>query len=211
MEKATVYRAISVPSALVGGCAGISAAAIFYFRSRSMGDEYEEMSPLFLACWLGALALAAVGNLYFLRADVRRRDEKFVSAGMRAALRALWPSYLVAAVLTVLWRNSPEFLPISWMVLYGLSLLGTQHFAPRSITLLGWAFLIAGLLALVGRPWVDSFAENESGMLFVGNLAMGATFGIFHLIYAVCAWPRGPRVFGDASEHGAAADAGHAP
>jgi hypothetical protein len=207
MEKATIYRAISVPTALVGGCAGIAAAAFFHFSWRP-GDSMRAESHLFLACWLSALAIAAVGNVHFLRADARRRGEKFVSTGMRAALRALWPSYLVAATLTILWRNSAEVLPITWMLLYGLGLLGTQHFAPRSITLLGWAFLIAGLLAMVGSLWADSFVGRVDGLLFVGNLAMGLTFGGFHLIYAVCAWPRGVRVGG---AQAGAVDAGNAP
>jgi len=207
MEKATIYRAISAPTALVGGCAGILAAAFFHFSWRP-GDNARAESHLFLACWLSALTVAAGGNVYFLRTDAQRRGEKFVSAGMRAALRALWPSYLVAATLTILCRNSPEFLPISWMLLYGLGLLGTQHFAPRSITLLGWAFLIAGLLAMVGSLWVETFVGRADGLLFVGNLVMGLTFGGFHLIYAVCVWPRGSRV---PEGQAGAADAGNAP
>jgi len=207
MEKATIYRAISVPTALVGGCAGILAAAFFHFSWRP-GDSRQAESHLFLGCWLTALVIAAVGNIYFLRADARRRGEKFVSAGMRAALRALWPSYLVAATLTILWMDSAELLPVWWMLLYGLGLLGTQHFAPRSITLLGWAFLIAGLLAMIGSHWAGALVGREDGMLLAGNLAMGVTFGGFHLIYAVCAWPRASRV---AEGRGEAMDAGNAP
>jgi hypothetical protein len=203
MEKATIYRAISAPTALVGGGAGILAAAVFHFQSR--GAEIQNKSRLFLTCWLGALTIAAVGNIYFLRADARRRGERFVSAGMRAALRALWPSYLVAAVLTILARDFPWLLPIPWILLYGLGLLGTQHFAPRSIVLLGWAFLAAGLLAMIGFAWFFNFLTDPS---YLGNLAMGLTFGGFHLIYAVCAWPRGSEV---PKAEGAAADAGHAP
>jgi len=207
MEKATIYRAISAPTALVGGCAGILAAAFFHFSWRP-GDYRQAESHLFLGCWLSALAIAAVGNIHFLRADAQRRGEKFVSAGMRAALWALWPSYLVAATITILCRNSAEFLPVWWMLLYGLGLLGTQHFAPRSITLLGWAFLIAGLLAMIGSHWAETYVGREDGILLAGNLLMGLTFGGFHLIYAVCAWSRAPRVV---ESQGDTVDAGNAP
>jgi hypothetical protein len=203
MEKATIYRAISVPTALVGGCAGILAAAIFHFQTRNLGDGAQTESRLFLGCWLSALAVAAVGNVYFLRADAHRRGDKFVSGGMRAALRALSPSYLVAAVITILLWEDSSLLPIPWMLLYGLGLLGTQHFAPRSIVLLGWAFLAAGLLALIGYAWMTAYA-----LFSTANVAMGVTFGGFHLIYAVCAWPRASRV---AESQNEAADAGHAP
>lgn len=165
------------------------AAALFHFRSRILENAQAE-SHLFLECWLGALGIAAVGNIYFLRADAHRRGEKFVSAGMRAALRALWPSYLVAAVVTILSWRFPGILPIPWMLLYGLGLLGTQHFAPRSIALLGWAFLMAGLLALIGLIQSLGSLGNEHSLLIGGNLTMGVTFGVFHLIYAACAWPR---------------------
>jgi hypothetical protein len=74
------------------------------------------------------------------------------------------------------------------MILYGLGLLGTQHFAPRSIVYLGWAFLAAGLLGLVGLQ--RDLVHSVGSLLCAGNLAMGVTFGGFHLIYAVCAWPR---------------------
>jgi hypothetical protein len=211
MEKATIYRAISVPTALVGGGAGILAAAVFHFQSRKV-IEGGPKNFLFLGCWLSALGLAALGNIYFLRADARRRGEKFVSAGMRAALRALCPSYLVAAALTFVCRETPAILPIPWMLLYGLGLLGTQHFAPRSIVLLGWAFLAAGLLALIGRePVANSMGSegaNGATLFFLGNLAMGVTFGGFHLIYAICAWPRGAEVRG---RQAGAAEAGNAP
>jgi hypothetical protein len=191
MERATIYRAISAPTALVGGCAGILAAAIFHFQYQ---NNVKANSHLFLACWLSALGLAAMGNVYFLHADARRRGEKFVSAGMRAALQALWPSYLVAAVITILSWDFPASLPIPWMLLYGLGLLATQHFAPRSIALLGWAFLDAGLLAMIGRQSLSATSGIYRTLLPMGNVAMGLTFGGFHLVYAFCAWPRGSRM-----------------
>jgi len=102
------------------------------------------------------------------------------------------------------------------MLLYGLGLLGTQHFAPRSIVFLGVAFLGAGLLAMIGhdvameRTMIGSNTpENvESAWLELGNMAMGITFGGFHIIYACCVWPRALRV---PEGQGGAVDAGHAP
>jgi hypothetical protein len=205
MEKATVYRAISAPTALLGGGVGILAGAVFYFQSRNLGDNFRAEGRLFLACWLTASVFAALGNVYFLRADARRRGEKFVSAGMRAALRALWPSYLVAAALAIFWWDFPGFLPIPWMLLYGLGLLGTQHFAPRSIVLLGWAFLAAGLLAMTGLHFLTT---SVASLPAFGNLAMGLTFGGFHLIYAVCVWPRASAV---PRGQAGAVDAGNTP
>src|SRR6202012_1200519 len=57
MEKATIYRAISVPTALVGGCAGILASAFFHFACHA-GESRAAGSHLFLGCWLTALVIA---------------------------------------------------------------------------------------------------------------------------------------------------------
>lgn len=172
MEKATVYRAISAPGALVGGLAAlaISACAI-----GSKGDV-----P-FVPVWLGALALTSVANFFLLHRDAARRGEPFVSPGMRLALRAMLPGFLGGGLcLFVAGAIGPALLAALWVLFYGISLLAAAHFAPKSICWLGRAFFAAGA-ALLG-----------SGVWFGGDphVIMGATFGVFHLVYAACTWPR---------------------
>ena len=187
MEKATIYRAISAPTALIGGLASIAVTIAFPSQFSSGFGSVEHARIVFLVSWLGVLIITATANTWLLWRDARRRGDIFLSAGMRAAVRAFSPSYLAAGVFTVLFARSPELLPPSWMLFYGIGLLATQHFAPRSITLLGWAFLIAGLLLKVcGCPALAGDTEP----IRHANLAMGATFGLFHLIYAGLAWPR---------------------
>ena len=79
-----------------------------------------------------------------------------------------------------------------WVICYGLALLATRGFAPRSIPWLGWVFLIAGIAAFVYAcsdganplPGVGAPAHMESPML-EANLTMGVCFGVFHLIYGL--------------------------
>ena len=188
MEKATIYRAISAPTALVGGLAAIVATAYVATHFRLSLDA-NPANPLFLASWLAALAITAIANTYLLFRDARRRGDTFLSSGMRAAFRALWPNYLVAAILTIIWSGTPHLLPPAWIILYALGLLATQHFAPRSIRLLGWAFLVSGIAVLIAMNWL-LWRELPARTLGLGNLAMGATFGLLHLIYAACTWTR---------------------
>lgn len=194
MEKATIYRAISAPTALAGGLLSVVAA----FTLSAMLPPGAEFIPrqrlLFLLGWLTVLALTAGANTWFLWRDARRRGDRFFSAGMRAAVRAFSPSYLAAGFFTVLLAtSSPEFLPPVWMLFYGLGLLATQHFAPRSIALLGWAFFATGPLLILA----DCARIFESlSVIRHANLAMGLTFGVFHLIYAACTWPRPTRADG---------------
>lgn len=193
MEKATIYRAISAPTALVGGLASILVAALLHakFASGAAADA----RALFLAGWLAVLAITAVANTWFLLRDARRRGDKFLSAGMRAAVRAFSPSYIVAALMTVLLAKETTFLPPVWMLFYGLGLLATQHFAPRSIGFLGWSFVAAGVFVgmFCSGPTVSVLPDSADKAEFIrhANVAMAATFGLFHLIYAACTWPRG--------------------
>ena len=84
---------------------------------------------------------------------------------------------------------------LMWLVFYGLGLLSTMTFAPRSIALLGWAFLLTGVGAFIYfmnqtlLPEIDLPTPTR----FYPAAIMGATFGVYHLIYAACTWPRRAR------------------
>jgi hypothetical protein len=112
---------------------------------------------------------------------------------MKAAYTALAPALIVGGAWTLLlsgvgWYSGLCLLTgIVWAICYGLALLATSHFAPRSLTLLGWAFLMAGIAALLCVRLKPGVIDETSrpGILF-----LAATFGLFHLIYAACAWPR---------------------
>ena len=73
---------------------------------------------------------------------------------------------------------------MAWVVFYGLALLATGLFAPRSLAILGWAFLLTGLSV----PAITNQVEDLSTDLPV--ITMGVTFGLYHLIYAAGSWPR---------------------
>ena len=212
MEKATIYRSISAPAAALGGVLSIGASFAFgnWWPVGPVSVEKPEHiieGSHFLALWLGVLAVTALANLYFLWRAAKARRDFFVSPGMRAAARSLLPSYTVAAfgAYWLIWSPMPNFVVPMWIVCHGLGLLATGHFAPRSLVYLGWAFLLAGLFSIgpissanwpvlagfpldlaseAGRGWIRNHA------LLTGQLWMAVTFGVFHLIYAACTWPR---------------------
>ncbi len=189
MERATIYRAISAPSALVGGMLAVVAAIV----SIVLPGEYISRAGWhlnFAGVWLVVLFLSTAANLHFLRRDANRRNETFMSPGMRLALVSLLPSFVAAGVFTFVMSllEVDVVLVCFWLIFYGLGLLATTHFAPRSIRYLGWAFLSAGLASLVasfGWSSADHFTSWKAA-----NGLMAATFGGFHLIYAACTWPR---------------------
>jgi hypothetical protein len=183
MEKATIYRAISAPTALVGGLCSVAfgLGLHFYWRSLPPMVDGESGSWPFICGWLGVLAVTSAANIWFLWRDAVRRGEPFISAGMKQALKCLVPPMLVGGFVTLLLEETPFYLPFVWMIFYGLALLATTPFAPHSIPRLGWLFLLAGFVTICFR--------GELAAVSNPNLLMTATFGLFHLIYAACTWP----------------------
>jgi hypothetical protein len=193
MEKATIYRAISAPGALIGGLVSIVLLAIALARSGGGGGL-----P-FLPAWIGALGLTSLANFWLLRRDAARRGEDFVSPGMRLALRAMAPALLAGGVCTVTQADSgPTAIASLWVLLYGVSLLAASHFAPRSIRWLGRAFFLAGTALVAGSALVFDWWRGAD-QTTVAHIIMGGSFGAFHLIYAAFTWPRGAAAAGGAS------------
>ena len=204
MEKATIYRAISAEAAAVGGVLAIGGSfstGNWLKPSIAFDPAVQPGAAAFLGPWIALLVLTSLVNLYFLRRAATRRGDRFVSPGMRLALNALLPSFVVAGGLTVyvavLGPGAVLIVPV-WIVCYGVALLATSHFSPRSLVFLGWAFVVAGLGAFL--PIFDSVFGVQSGQFAqpwcVAQTLMAATFGLFHLIYAACTWPRRARVTG---------------
>ncbi len=194
MERATIYRAISAPAALIAGLLACVAGFGFAGEVNSLrsdpaslvaADEYYTRDFTFQLKWLAVLAAASAVNFWFLARDARRRGDPFVSPAMRMALKAMLPPLLCGAVFA--WIRPGSAVVPFWLVFYGLALLSTAHFAPPSLTRLGWPFLLTGFAVLLrhaydfgvpilAAPWDD--------------YTMAATFGIFHIIYAACVWAK---------------------
>ncbi len=193
MERATVYRAISAPTALVGGLSALAVSTWLLWRPADATPTRATVNLEFMLAWFGALAVTVAANGLFLWQGARRDSRPFFSSGLRLALRSVVPSLFVAASLTFFFRDgpaAPTALALSWICLYGLALLSTMNFAPRSLSVLGWCFVLTSvlwLLLLVYSPTPLEILRGPRG----STLAMAVTFGFFHLIYAACTWSRG--------------------
>lgn len=185
MEKAHIYRAISAPAALVGGLLALGVSG--YGVSQSFSGAEPISSIGFLSLWLAVLAFTAVLNLTLLARDAARRGQSFVSDGMRMAIRALLPALLAGGVLgigLIVYLHSLTMAVLIWAVCYGLALLGTASFSPRSLLRLGWSFVLVGLalfLLWAANGEVRLLPSDEGP----ASLVMGLTFGLLHVIYAV--------------------------
>lgn len=192
MERATIYRAISAPTALLGGLLAFCAAAAILWLARSGAAATPKLlhPRLFAGTWLCILLVVLTANTFFMWREARKDGRSLISPGARLALRAIAPCLLIPAATTIwFWHHGglvDELLLVAvWIASYGLALLSTALFAPRSLALLGWAFLLSSLLFFVGA----SFFARDRGETFP-TLAMGFCFGIYHLVYAASIWSR---------------------
>ena len=198
MERATVYRAISAPTALIAGALSILVTAAVYWNNEQTSIFGRVIrGRQFVSAWIAVLVVALAANTFFVWREARQNGRPFVSSGMRLALRAIAPCLLIPAAFTI-WFYFTGYLGgaeldlvMVWIVFYGLALLSTALFAPRSLALLGWAFLLSGLAVPTLTDLIQNFTAD------VPLVAMGTTFGLYHLIYAVCTWPRKHRTTGD--------------
>jgi hypothetical protein len=191
MERATIYRAIAAPTALVAGLLSIFAAgAIFVNNEMSLNADFQITAREFAFAWLVVLLISLAANAFFIRREALRTERPFISPAMKLALRAIAPCLLIPLSVTIWFLqtgylgNQELFLVAVWTGFYGLALLSTNLFAPRSLGLLGWAFLLTS----VAIPVLDRAIETDFSA-DIPDLAMGVTFGLYHLIYAACTWP----------------------
>ena len=214
MERATVYRAISAPTALVGGLLSMGLAVAMLLWQAGDSERNVDARAFFQA-WFFVLLVTLTVNMLFIWRGALDRGEALISSGFKLAVRSVTPAFFAGVALSgVLTLTSGIALwpTLMWVVFYGLGLLATMNFAPRSIIVLGWAFLFTGLGAFIYfmQQTILPDLDLPTPTRFYPAAIMGATFGGFHLIYAVCTWPRRSHVL-DAIEQRALVTESHPP
>jgi hypothetical protein len=184
MERSTVYRAISAPAALVAGVLSLGVCAWLWERR----EPEEAPAPVvFLIVWLCVLVVVTAVNMSLLYRSARQRGEVFVSAGMKHALRALLPPLLAGFIMSIVEVSAAGFpgrechadMAAYWILFYGLALLATGSFSPRSMQALGLGFFGFGVLTFL--PTVREVAGRQ---YVVAVLHMALSFGLLHIVYA---------------------------
>ncbi|SDT93377.1 hypothetical protein SAMN05444156_0865 [Verrucomicrobium sp. GAS474] len=194
MERSTLYRTVSVPGAAWGGFLSVGA----WLVSRGWDLENPQGRHTFLGLWIVVLALTVAGNLFFLTREARQTGRATFSPGYWTAGRSLFPSFFCAGFFTLalgffpLGRAAaaavPFLLALIWILFYGLGLLATQHFAPRSIVVLGGLFLLTPLLWLLIVGSLTVYAPDSwlrAHLPVHPSALMALTFGGYHLGYAL--------------------------
>jgi hypothetical protein len=193
IERAEIYRAVSARTALIGGVLSILTAGAIYFNDEVTRIWDRQVRPRELAfAWLGVLFLTVTVSMLFRWGAACESGGAVNSRRMKLALRTIAPYLVIPAAFTGWFLTTgylgaaEQDLVVVWIAFYGLMLLSTAFFAPRSLALLGWAFLLTSLSV----PVFSDIIDNRVGA--VPTVLMGVTFGLYHLIYAALNWPRKP-------------------
>ncbi|MBL9132977.1 MAG: hypothetical protein JNG86_17340 [Verrucomicrobiaceae bacterium] len=195
MEKAHIYRAVSAPAALLGGVLALGATIWPVVHAAQTHGDAAFSNTTFLLVWHGILAACTVLNVALLAREAARRGQSLVSDGMKMALRAVSPPLIVGGVLAgglVIWLQNLTLAALTWVLCYGLALLATASFSPKSLTRLGWAFVIAGLVLFL--VWAANGEVRDLRTdLGPASLVMALTFGLLHVVYAIAVFVSRPR------------------
>lgn len=179
IERATIFRALSGETALVGGLAALAAA---WFSAGSFGWQWA-------GWWLGFLALVMIFNAVQIGRRARQYHKPWLSGGLKIALRGSLPSIIAGGFLGLLYvrAQTPEndrLAACFWILHYGLALWAIREFAPRSMKVLAWVFVVAGIVALAGLTGPLAILTRLLNSVSA-SLLMAICFGGFHLVYAV--------------------------
>ena len=102
MERATIYRAISAPTALVAGTLSILSAGLIYLNNDVNLIFGRPVGPReFALIWIDVLILGSVANGFFVWREAKSGGRPFISPGMKLALRAIGPNLLIPLAFTI--------------------------------------------------------------------------------------------------------------
>ncbi|MEO5914673.1 MAG: hypothetical protein ABIS50_10600 [Luteolibacter sp.] len=174
MERATIFRALSGETALVGGAVSM---AVAWFSERRHGWAWA-------GWWLGGLAVVLFFYAFQSYRMKSNQGRPFWSSGLRTALRGAFPSLIAGGFMALLFVRSGNDVAAAcmWIVHYGLALLAIREFAPKSMVWLGWGFVVFGVASLASVT--DVLHVDQQWLMHVNSSRlMAISFGGFHLIY----------------------------
>ena len=191
LERQNIYQRRFARAALIGGTLSILTAAALFTNDGVVQFVGRPVRPReFGLIWLIVLALTVVaGGLLSVQSEPAPGQ---VAGGKRTklALGAIAPYLLIPGAFTA-WFFGTGYLGGTeldlvevWIAFYGLMLVSTAAFAPRSLVLFGWAFL----LTAVGVPLLQD--KLDLWIADMPSLLMGVSFGFYHVIYALFHWRR---------------------
>jgi len=180
MEHAALYRRALAPVAITVGVLGLAAAAF----AQAVG--WTEPNR-FAAYWIGVAGVSMLSALLLIRRQALKGGEEFWSPPTRRVAQAMAPMLAVGLGLGVLellrapMEGDGIRLAAIWMILYGGALHSAGFFMQRGLRLLGWLFVIIGIICIV----ISEFGETSWLVDSQAHWVMGWAFGVNNLVYGL--------------------------
>ena len=183
MERATTYRTLCAPAAIVGGAAALVLGAVQLWAIKS-GNLALAEGWGFAFGWLVVLVIAGSLNLVLLLKDSQARGEESPSPRMRHALGILSPPLLSSGLLglgVLHLTGSTLGCAAVWLLGYASALHAANSFAPPTVKRVCLSSYLLGAAALA--YWV--FVGIDGAEAKAGPIAMMAGFGLPHLGFGI--------------------------
>ncbi len=170
LDRATRYTHVTWAGVFLVGLVGVLASGFGWVCQLSPSESPEG----FLYLWCGALLTALSLGFCATAQKARRAREPVLSRKLLLVSVGLFPSFVVAGLLTVLFADAGtlEFAPGAWMALYGLGILGVGHLLDWEFQLTGWGFLVASAAAL----FLLRASPHASMLVSFGGIHLGLGF-----------------------------------
>ena len=165
MERAGSFTAVPGLGGIVMGLTALAAA-------RLAAEQAAEAR--WLAIWVAEAGLALLIGIAATAYKSARARMPLLSGPGRRFVAGFLPAMAAGAVLTmVLFRGgAAAFLPGTWLLLYGASVVTGGAASVRAVPLMGACFMAAGAAALAGpASW--------------GNLWLAGGFGGLHILFGI--------------------------
>jgi hypothetical protein len=163
MERSTSFTAVPGYGGMLMGATAIAAAVI---------SNMQVYVAYAMAVWLGEAALAFSIGLLAMWQKSKIGGQSLTSAPARKFAFSFAPPLLAGVIITLgLWRNEFYYVlaPVC-IVCYGVAVICGGAFSVRVIPIMGWCFMAVGAIAFLLPSTY-------------GNLMMGLSFGVIHVIF----------------------------
>ena len=168
MERSASFTHVSGLGGVVMGAVALVAAVM---ASRAA-------TPLaWLSVWLGAAGVSFAVSAVMMARKSRAEGVALLSGPGRRFAWSMTPSLAAGAALTaaLVRAGLHSFLPGTWLLLYGASIVTGGSYSVRPVPVMGVGFMLAGVAALASpASWGDAY--------------MAAAFGGLHIIFGLVIW-----------------------
>jgi len=162
MERSAVFTAVPGRAAVATGFIALAA----YAGARTLTSPLEQV-----AVWLAAAVAAIAVSLFAAHRKVLRTSDAS-HRSMRSFALGLAPALAAGGVLMLAMIRSGawDFIPGTWLLLYGVGMVTGGAFSVRVVPIMGAAFMALGAVALMGpASW--------------GHPLLAVGFGGLHLLF----------------------------